>query len=313
MQVSGQNNNIKTPQTQFTSGCAYVPIASQTQYAPVGNPQNMQTVQMQYPTGQVNTQPQAVPQQNVPPQQAQYPAGYNPVQNTVYPQYQPPQNQNQNIQIPPSASGVTIQVFNPSVQTPGAQAPTYNVNAPCYPSNYYTGQMGANPPNGMNTDNNAGNNAVNQNDNEKKKTEKRKIVQLTDDYIRNLESYLNSQDKSVRLSAAKEVYSRFEEDDSRSDDKALTALVNKMLQDPSDEIRLLALTALDTRICKGDDFTVGVLKNMQQSTGAYGQDAVDASQILLKMSGKQVEKEFEVKDKPKKEEPKKEEKSTVKA
>ena len=313
MQVSGQNNNLKTPQTQFTSGCAYVPIASQTQYAPVGNPQNMQTVQMQYPTGQVNTQPQAVMQQNVPAAQAQYPAGYNPVQNTVYPQYQPPQNQNQNIQIPPSASGVTIQVFNPSVQTPGAQAPTYNVNAPCYPSNYYTGQMGANPPNGMNTDNNAGNNAVNQNDNEKKKTEKRKIVQLTDDYIRNLESYLNSQDKSVRLSAAKEVYSRLEEDDSRSDDKALTALVNKMLQDPSDEIRLLALTALDTRICKGDDFTVGVLKNMQQSTGAYGQDAVDASQILLKMSGKQVEKEFEVKDKPKKEEPNKEEKSTVKA
>ncbi|MGN0031588.1 MAG: hypothetical protein ACI37Q_06520 [Candidatus Gastranaerophilaceae bacterium] len=313
MQVSGQNNNIKTPQTQFTSGCAYVPIASQTQYAPAGNPQNMQTVQMQYPTGQINTQPQTVPQQNVPAQQAQYPAAYNPVQNTVYPQYQPPQNQNQNIQIPPSASGVTIQVFNPAVQTPGAQAPTYNVNAPCYPSNYYTGQMGANPANGMNTDNNTGNNAVTQNDNEKKKTEKRKIVQLTDDYIRNLESYLNSQDKSVRLSAAKEVYSRLEEDDSRSDDKALTALVNKMLQDPSDEIRLLALTALDTRICKGDDFTVGVLKNMQQSTGAYGQDAVDASQILLKMSGKQVEKEFEVKDKPKKEEPKKEEKSTVKA
>ncbi len=316
MQVSGQNNNVKTPQTQFTSGCAYVPVATQTQYAPVGNTQNLQGVQMQYPGGQVNTQPQAVQQQNVPAPQAQYPAGYNPVQNTVYPQYQQPQNQNQNIQIPPSASGVTIQVFNPSVQTPGAQAPTYNVNAPCYPSNYYTGHMGGNPANGANpanTDNNAANNAVTQNDNEKKKTEKRKIVQLTDDYIRNLESYLNSQDKAVRLSAAKEVYSRLEEDDSRSDDKALTALVNKMLQDPSDEIRLLALTALDTRICKGDDFTVGVLKNMQQSTAAYGQDAVDASQVLLKMSAKQVEKEFEVKDKPKKEDSKKDDKKTVKA
>ena len=40
---------------------------------------------------------------------------------------------------------------------------------------------------------------------------------------------------------------------------------------------------------------------MQQSSSGYGQDALTASQILLKMSGKTVEKEFEVKDKPKKE------------
>ena len=35
---------------------------------------------------------------------------------------------------------------------------------------------------------------------------------------------------------------------------------------------------------------------MQQSNNGTGQDAVDASNILLKMSSKQVEKEFEVKD-----------------
>ena len=40
---------------------------------------------------------------------------------------------------------------------------------------------------------------------------------------------------------------------------------------------------------------------MQQKSDGYGQDAVDASNILLKMSGKQVEKEFEVKDNQKKE------------
>lgn len=348
MQVSGQTSNkLKTPQTQFNSNYAYVPVATQTQYvAPANQPdvQNctrsntVQTQPVQYPVSQVN-QPQ---QTTVAPQQyttqpAQYPQGYNPVQNTVYPQYQPtpqqqPQAQNQNIQVPSSASGVTIQIFNPSVQTPGSQAPTYNVNAPCYPSGYYTGQMGQDGKihtTGGNIDNNGGtidgnvntgtntgtignnnnnttttNNTTNVNGNEnnenKKKTEKRKIVQLTDDYIRNLESYLNSQDKGVRLSAAKEVYARLEEDDSRHDDKALTALINKMLQDPSEEIRILALSALDSRICKGDDYTVGVLQNLQKNTGGYGQDAVDATQVLLKMSGKQVEKEFEVKDKPKK-------------
>ena len=242
----------------------------------------------------------------------QYPCGYCPVQNTAYPPYQPPvQNQQaQTYQIPASTSGVNIQIFNPSVTTPGAQAPTYNVNAPCYPSGYYTGQMGADGKLHNNSNNNNNNNVNNtststttetttkEND---KKTEKRKIVQLTDDYIRNLETYLNSPEREIRLNAAKEVYARLEEDESRKDDKALTALVNKMLQDPSQEIRFLALAALDSRIVTGDDFTVGVLQKMQNDPNADRQDAVDASSILLKMSGNQIEKEFEVKNNPKKE------------
>ena len=77
-----------------------------------------------------------------------------------------------------------------------------------------------------------------------------------------------------------------------------------MLQDPSDEIRLLALTALESRMVTGDDFTVGVLKNMQNSKSGYGQDAVDASKILLRMSGKEVEKEVPIKESKKKEETK---------
>ena len=134
-----------------------------------------------------------------------------------------------------------------------------------------------------------------------KKTEKRKIVQLTDDYIRNLENYLNSQDKEVRMMGAKEVVARLQEDDSRKNDKALTALINKMLQDPAQQIRIMALSMLESRTVTGDDYTVGVLKNMQNSKEGYGQDALQATNILLKMSGQTVEKEFEVKDTPKKE------------
>lgn len=132
---------------------------------------------------------------------------------------------------------------------------------------------------------------------DKKKTEKKKVVELTDTYIKNLENYLDSQEKDIRLNAAKEVYARLEEDESRKDDKALTALINKMLQDPAEEIRLLALSALESKIVNGDDYTAGVLKQMQQSKDGYGQDAIDASKILLQMSGKQVEKEVPVKEK----------------
>lgn len=235
------------------------------------------------------------------------PASYIP----YYPQSYSQPLQPQNVQVPATAAGVNIQIFNPSAGVPGAPAPTYNVNAPCYPSGYYTSSLGQDgkmyPNTPVNTSspaapNNAGN-TVNTNNKDDKKTEKRKIVELTDDYIRMLENYLNSQDEKVRMNAAKAVYDRLEEDESRRNDKALTALINKMLQDPSDEIRFLALTALEGRIVDGDDYTVNVLKRMQQSDSAYGHDAADANKILLQMAGRQVEKEFEVKDKPKTENP----------
>jgi len=239
-------------------------------------------------------------------------------------------NPPQSLQVP-STSGVNIQIFNPSVTAAGAPAPTYNVNAPnYYPPNYYTDNIAQNAckkecdcpknadsnglPNNVDTVNSDNSkdtevknntNSTNEtsktetvsetvNTNETKNTEKKKVVELTDQYIMNLESYLNSQDKDIRLSGAKEVYARLEEDPSRKGDKALTALINKMLQDPVSEIRMLALAALDGRYVLGDDYTAKLLQNMQSQPDGYGQDAVDAAQILLKMSGKQVEKEVEI-------------------
>lgn len=257
--------------------------------------------------GQQNIQQPIVqaPQSYMPPQQPAQPqvqqmAQAQPPQQVQAPQYQTapmgqPQ-QGQNVQVP-NYSGVNIQIFNPSVNPPGGTAPVYNVNAPnygqnsgCYPPNYYTNNYA---PNGVN-----GNASTTNTDG--KKTEKREIVQLTDDYIRNLENYLNSQDKEVRMMGAKEVLARLEEDHSRKDDKALNALINKMLQDPSTPIRVMALSALDSRIVTGDDFTVNVLKQIQNSDTGYGQDAMQATNVLLKMSGQKVEKEFEVKDSDKK-------------
>lgn len=169
--------------------------------------------------------------------------------------------------------------------------------------------------NGENSQNNVNNNNSNNDKNadsktneadkkDGKKTEKKQIVELTDDYIKTLENYLNSQDTEVRLMGAKEVVNRLSEDSSRKDDPALTALVNKMLQDPSASIRAIALSLVDSRTVLGDDYTVKVLKKMQNSKDGYGQDSTQATSALLKMAGKTVEKEVEVKDTPKKDDKK---------
>ena len=232
--------------------------------------------------------------------------------------------QAQPIQVP-NYSGVNIQIFNPSVGVPGSGAPIYNVNSPnyqsnpnnSYPAGYYINQWGspqqqqpvanatatatatvqpmpAQPQQTQQTQvvkdeqkevsPKKDDEAVKSEDKkDDKKTEKRKIVQLTDDYIKTLENYLNSQDKEVRLMGAKEVVARLMEDESRKDDKALTALINKMLQDPSQQVKFLALSMLNSRNITGNNTTVKLL-------------ALLASDILLKMAGKTVEKEFEVKE-----------------
>ena len=238
---------------------------------------------MQSSLGQQNIQqPQVVQtkQYNTTPAQPQVQQAYN---------IQPQTQQGQNLQVP-NYSGVNIQIFNPTVAPPTTTAPVYNVNAPnygttpvngCYPSNYYTQNLSQ--PNDKNINNNTSNSNEKTNT-ENKKTEKREIVQLTDDYIKNLENYLNSQDKNIRMMGAKEVIARLQEDESRKNDKALNALINKMLQDPYTGVKVLALSALDSGIVSGDNYTVNVLKQMQNSKSGYGQDAMQASNILLKMS-----------------------------
>lgn len=313
MQVTSQNVQQQNIPQQVKYNCNYNNSAAPTTQVQQPQQPAQAPVQYSYP------QNYYVPQTQSQVQQAQT------VQNqcAVQPQAQQPQN----VQVPASTSGVNIQIFNPSVTPPGATPPTYNVNAPCYPSNYYTNPMGAGAMNGAGQTGNGGNgSAIGANTGSEKnsetetkddkKTEKKKIVQLTDDYIRNLENYLNSQEKDIRLSAAKEVYTRLEEDTSRKDDKALTALINKMLQDPSEEIRVLAMAALQGRIVTGDDFTVNVLTRMQNDKAHYGMDAVDASKILLQMSGQQVEKEVPITEKSAKKEKtetkKEESKSSIK-
>lgn len=230
----------------------------------------------------------------------------------------------QTVQVP-NYSGVNIQIFNPAVNTPGTnvvQQPCVVQNIPqSYPQDYYIKNYGQQPPTAnatatatvnapaapvtspiAPTDSTQTINTNNTTTNVTKKepeTEKREIVLLTDDYIRNLESYLNNKDAEIRLMAAKEVLARLQEDSSRKGDLALNALVNKMLQDPSAPIKFIAMSALSSGIASGDNLSIKLLQEIQKSQTGYGEDAKMASDILLKISGQRAEKEFEVKKKPK--------------
>ena len=118
---------------------------------------------------------------------------------------------------------------------------------------------------------------------------KEKIVQLTDDYIKTLENYLNNPNAKVREMAIKEVMERFKEHKSRYTDIALTNLLNKALQDKAKTVRFVALATLDSEFARGDNLTVDILNKMQSSSAVYGEDAILAADILLKMSRRQVE------------------------
>ena len=117
-----------------------------------------------------------------------------------------------------------------------------------------------------------------------KNTKESKIVALTDEYIKSLENYLNNPNDDIRLMASKEVLTRLDEDQNRYNDAALNALLNKMLQDPNKLVRVAALSAFASRLACGNDYTVQLLQNIQANPNADKEDALQAADILLKMS-----------------------------
>lgn len=227
-------------------------------------------------------------------------AGFNP-QYQQYPQYQG--QTYYPAACVPGANAVNIQIFNP---TANAGPVTQNAMQPAVPmyqnSSIYGEQNGvptASYPMNYNAPIRAHKSepAVEEEkpkEAETKKTEKKKEkkekVLLTDDYIKTLENYLNNEDPKIRLSAAKELLDRFKEDDTRKNDPALCALLNKVIQDPKASVRYVGLTTLDVGYAQGNNETVEILKQMQnRSDLEYGEDARLAAEILLKMAGQKVE------------------------
>ena len=120
---------------------------------------------------------------------------------------------------------------------------------------------------------------------DKKNSKQKRVVALTDEYIKSLENYLNNPNDEIRLMASKEILMRLDEDKDRYNDAALNALLNKMLQDPSKVVRVAALSAFASQLASGNDFTVELLHNIQANPSADKEDVLQAADILLKMSG----------------------------
>ncbi len=119
---------------------------------------------------------------------------------------------------------------------------------------------------------------------EAKNTKQKKVVALTDEYIKSLENYLNNPNDEIRLMASKEILTRLDEDKNRYDDAALNALLNKMLQDPSKLVRIASLSAFSSGLASGNDYTITLLHNIQNNPSADKEDVLQSADILLKMS-----------------------------
>lgn len=178
------------------------------------------------------------------------------------------------------ASGVNIYIYNPSAIGGTTSSATYG--QPIYPkvmSQEAPKKENENPSAIANTS------IVNNAENKEEKTENKEnknIVELTDDYIKTLESYLKSPDKAVRKDGISELINRFEEDSSRYEDPALTALLNIALLDPDASNRLMAISVIAGGNAHGDAQTVELLKQCQKSDKLYGQEAALASKAMLK-------------------------------
>lgn len=231
-------------------------------------------------------------------QPVQQPAS-NPVQYSA-PQYQ---GNGQAPVIPPSASGVNIQIISPSVYgNNGASTPPLHPYNPIYnyppannninnnfaPVNYAQGQPpvpAAQPPTAV---------APPVAEDKKEKTKKKKVVPLTNEYVKTLENYLNNPNEQARVMGVKQVLQRFKEDESRKHDAALTALMNKAMQDKSSNVRSLAMAIPAAGYASGDDKTIALLQRAQQSKANYNEDALLASQALMKIAETYNQVEVEV-------------------
>lgn len=218
---------------------------------------------------------------------------------------QVPQMAPQNIPVP-TANGVNIVVYNPQV-TPYANVSNianYPQHPQTYPQNYYTMQSPDSSQQAKNqneadslkrqetaiasTNLNVNKTEVPEEKPKEEKLKTREVVQLTDDYLKMLETYLDNQDYKIRSMGVKELMHRFAEDDTRKSDVGLTALLNKALQDPKDSVRFVAMTILNAGYATGDDLTQKLLADIYANNGAYGDDQFVASEIRLKNAGNKV-------------------------
>jgi len=236
-----------------------------------------------------------MPSQNIqnciqPQQQgAIYPASYcqMPVcQNPSQVQATQPGTKGGNV----GAVNITINGVNP----PGAQAPPmyYPAYMPCYHPNYvpYRQEQNLGAQSMKREENTQNLNAapLEAKPADKKPEEKpqdkapKAIISLTDEYIKNLEQDLKSDDKDIRGKAAVEIVKRFKEDETRKNEPRLTNLLNLALDDVSKPIVLTAMQALEQGYAQGNPVTAQRLTKIRDEKDEFG-NSDTAQGILTKL------------------------------
>jgi len=209
--------------------------------------------------------------------------------------------------------GMTNPYYQQYPQYYPVYGPNMNPNMPLYPPNYnnmlnqaqpQTNNIPDNKVNALNDTNLAEKTPNQENDanattanpteektEKKDKDEKKKtITPLTDDYVKNLENYLNNENPKVRLIGAKTLLERFKEDPNRKDHPSLIPLLNKVLRDNNAAVRFLGLTMLQLGYSVGNDETVQILNQIaQNSENKLGEDYALALEALLKLSAPEPE------------------------
>lgn len=119
-------------------------------------------------------------------------------------------------------------------------------------------------------------------DENNKSVKKKRITEITDDYVKNLETYLRSPDKKTRQMGITQLIKIFEEDDmTRYDDPALTALLNIALQDADASNRVYAMIPITTGSAHGDANTKKILEDLANSNKLQGKESQTAQEALL--------------------------------
>lgn len=205
--------------------------------------------------------------------------------------YLPQQNgnsQNKTV-MSPASSGVNIMIFNPSAAPPNGQVNNscnYHMPTIAYPTPVPISQSQPLP--------------VEEKKNEKPSKEEpqktpvveekqtKQVTALTDELIQSIESYLRNPNPQIREQGALKVVELLAEDESRKNDVALTNLLNLMLQDNSQPIKLMALIAVKEGLVQGDELTEHLINELSNTPSEYGLYEELASNAALNRAGQKV-------------------------
>lgn len=188
-----------------------------------------------------------------------------------------------------AASGVNIYIYNPSAIGGPSANTTYTNPAQMVqpaPQLQPTVQPVVQPiPSTPINEDPLPSTTINNNNTIDNRNQKTKLItELTDDHIRTLESFLRSPDQSVRKSGITQLIKRYEEDLSRYNDPALTALLNIALQDPVPVNQMAAMSPIASGSATGDAKTQQLLEELVKSEAMHGQVSELAKDALINVN-----------------------------